>query len=100
MQRAGKAASIRRTNFRRRAWGPAIEAAGLEPPPVPHDLRHTAAALAIAEGAHPKAIQSRLGHSNITTTLNVYGHLFPGLDDELAARLDIKRLHTVAGGSP
>jgi integrase len=34
----------------------------------------------IAEGAHPKAIQARLGHASITMTLNTYGHLFPSLD--------------------
>jgi integrase len=51
-------------------------------------LRNTAAALAIAEGAHPKAIQARLGHASITTTLNLYGHLFPSLDVDLAERLD------------
>jgi integrase len=53
------------------------------PPP-----RHTAAAIAISEGAHPKATQARLGHASITTTLNVYRSLFPGLDEELASRLD------------
>jgi integrase len=40
------------------------------------------------QGAHPKAIQARLGHASITTTLNTYGHLFPSLDVELADRLD------------
>jgi hypothetical protein len=39
------------------------------------------------EGTHPKAIQARLGHLSITTTLNTYGHLFPSLDVELAERL-------------
>ena len=34
-----------------------------------HDLRHTSVALAIAAGAHPKAIQSRMGHSSINVTL-------------------------------
>jgi integrase len=49
-----------------------------------HDLRHTSVALAIAEGAHPKAIQSRMGHSSINVTLDRYGHLFPELDEKLA----------------
>ena len=79
---------LRRTNFRRRFWAPAVEAAGISPAPTFHHLRHTAAALAIAQGAHPKAIQARLGHASITTTLNLYGHLFPSLDVELAERLD------------
>jgi integrase len=78
---------IRRTNWRRRIWAPALEAAGLSGV-RPHDLRHFGAAVAIASGAHPKAIMERLGHSSITTTLNVYGHLFPSLDEELAAKLD------------
>jgi integrase len=44
-----------------------------------HDLRHTSVALAIAEGAHPKAIQTCMGHSSIRVTLDRYGHLFPEL---------------------
>lgn len=80
---------LRHSNFRRRVWLPALEAAALaKPRPRVHDLRHTAAALAIAAGAHPKAIQERLGHASITTTLNIYGHLFPALDEDLAARLE------------
>lgn len=51
---------LRRTNFRRRQWLPAVSAAGLEPLRF-HDLRHTAVALLIQQGAHPKVIQSRLG---------------------------------------
>ena len=50
-----------------------------------HDLRHTSVALAIAEGAHPKAIQTRMGHSSINVTLDRYGHLFPELDEAIAA---------------
>ena len=49
-----------------------------------HDLRHTSVALAIAEGAHPKAIQARMGHSSINVTLDRYGHLFPELDEAIA----------------
>jgi integrase len=49
-----------------------------------HDLRHTSVALAIAEGAHPKAIQTRMGHSSINVTLDRYGHLFPELDEAIA----------------
>jgi integrase len=52
-----------------------------------HDLRHSSVALAIAEGAHPKAIQARMGHSSINVTLDRYGHLFPELDEALATSL-------------
>jgi integrase len=53
-----------------------------------HDLRHTAVALAIGQGAHPKAIQGRMGHSSIVTTLDRYGHLVPALDEQIAEGLD------------
>jgi integrase len=78
---------IRRQQFRSRVWKPATTTAGLAGL-RPHDLRHTAAALAIATGAHPKAIQDRLGHASITTTLDLYGHLLPDVDDQLADRLN------------
>jgi integrase len=42
----------------------------------------------IAQGEHPKVIQTRLGHSSIQITLDKYGHLFDGLDDLAAERLD------------
>ena len=42
----------------------------------------------VAEGAQPKELQAHLGHSSITTTLNVYGHLFPNLGERLGERLD------------
>ncbi|MGY1894989.1 tyrosine-type recombinase/integrase [Nocardia gipuzkoensis] len=45
-----------------------------------HQLRHTAASLMIASGAHVKTIQRQLGHKSATMTLDNYGHLF---DDDL-----------------
>lgn len=78
---------IRRTNFRRRVWIPAVVASvGL--PLRFHDLRHTHAAMLIAQGEHPKTIQTRLGHASISTTLDIYGHLMEGLDAAAADRLD------------
>jgi hypothetical protein len=53
-----------------------------------HDLRHTSVALAIANGAHPKAIQERIGHSSITITFDRYGHLFPSLGIAVADGLE------------
>lgn len=60
--------------------------------PRVHDLRHTAVALAIKTGAHPKAIQVRMGHASITTTLDRYGHLFPEMDEQIAVDLDRLRV--------
>jgi integrase len=81
-------AVLNHKNFYRREFKPAVARAGLSDRTRFHDLRHTCAALCIALGAHPKAIQERLGHSSITVTLDRYGHLFPKLDETLTARLD------------
>lgn len=81
-------ALLRRSTFRRRYWKPALEAAGLDDALRFHDLRHSCAALLIAQGAHPKEIQARLGHASITTTLNTYGHLWPSLGAQLDERID------------
>jgi integrase len=74
-------------NFASRVWKPALRAAGL-PEMGLHALRHTCAAVLIAQGAHPKAIQSHLGHRSITTTLDRYGHLFDDVHERLAERVD------------
>jgi integrase len=79
---------MRRTNFRRRTWASSLKRAELSPDTRFHDLRHTSVAFAIDRGAHPKAIQERMGHSSINTTLNVYGGLFPRLEESLADGLD------------
>jgi len=54
-----------------------------------HDLRHSHAALPIADKAHPKVIRARLGHSSIKTTLDTHGHLFEGLDEAAAESLEV-----------
>jgi integrase len=81
-----KGAPLRRSNFRR-VWSKACSTAGLDGL-VFHKLRHTAAALAIAQGAHPLAIKERLGHSSITVTMDRYGGLFPRLEEAVAEGLD------------
>lgn len=86
---------MRRSNFRRRAWLPATRRAGLDGLRF-HDLRHTAVALAIAQGGHAKAIQERMGHSSVVVTLDRYGHLFEGLDERIAEGLDITWRETLA----
>ena len=79
---------IRRSNFRRRVWLPAVEASVGQPCTF-HDLRHSHAALLVAQGEHPKVIQERLGHASIKTTLDTYGHLLEGLDEAAADRLEV-----------
>ena len=53
---------------------------------VPHELRHTAASLAIASGADVKQVQNMLGHRSATITLDLYGHLWN--DDTVATSMD------------
>jgi integrase len=57
----------------------------------PHQLRHTAASLAIASGADIKVVQQMLGHSSATMTLDTYGHLFEDRLDEVATAMDAAR---------
>lgn len=82
---------MRRSNFRK-VWRRAVTEAGFDSDPLDglvfHELRHTSAALAIAQGAHPLAIRDRLGHSSITVTMDTYGGLFPSLDEAIAQGLD------------
>lgn len=53
-----------------------------------HDLRHTSATLLINQGVHAKIISSRLGHSNIGTTMDIYGHALQSADQQAAEKLD------------
>ena len=74
----------------RQTFGIAASAIGL-PELHPHQLRHTAASLAIASGADVKVVQQMLGHSSATMTLDTYGHLFGDRLDEVAAAMDAAR---------
>lgn len=53
-----------------------------------HDLRHSCAALLIAQGVHLSVIKDILGHTQISTTANVYGHALPDIQRDAASRLD------------
>ena len=82
---------LRHTRFLRFVFRPAAKAVGLPAKLRFRDLRHTCAALLIAQGAHPRAITDRLGHSTIRVTMDVYGHLLPGVDEALTAGLEATR---------
>lgn len=60
----------------------------LEKVPRIHDLRHTHVSWLIAENLPMKAIQLRLGHESIQTTIDRYGHLLPEVDDDMVAAVD------------
>ena len=67
----------------RRAW----QQAGLTPLGL-HEARHTYAGLMIAAGVNAKALSTYLGHSSVTITFDIYGHLMPGNEHEAAGLLD------------
>jgi integrase len=75
------------SNAVNRYFKPALEKAGL-PSIRWHDLRHTFASLLIHQGENIKYIQSQLGHSSPTVTLNVYSHLMNPVNQESACRLE------------
>lgn len=82
---------MRGSNVRRRWWAGAIASADIHPKVVRnaagddetvydfklHELRHTAASLAILSGANIKSVQNMLGHESAALTLDRYGHLYP-----------------------
>ncbi len=84
---AARGGALRLNNWRRRVFDPACEAAGIRGV-TPHDLRHTAASLAIAAGANVKAVQQMLGHASAAMTLDIYAGLFPDDLDAVGRALD------------
>src|SRR4051794_32301379 len=61
--------------------------AGLRPVSL-HTLRHTAASLLLAAGTHTKVVQEHLGHSSYAITADIYSHVTPSQQREVADRLD------------
>ncbi len=53
-----------------------------------HECRHTFASLMIAAGVNAKALSTYMGHANISITLDRYGHLMPGSEEEAARLLE------------
>ncbi len=53
-----------------------------------HDMRHTHATLMLKQGISPKVIQERLGHATISTTLDIYSHVTPGMQRQAVESFD------------
>jgi integrase len=86
---------LRVSNWRRRVFVPAVQRLTKNmkafPTVTPHDLRHTAASLAISAGANVKAVQTMLGHASAVLTLDTYADLFPDDLELVSAALDEAR---------
>lgn len=90
--RAPRSGPISQNNWRARVWKLCLrdskwEQTGL----VPHQLRHTAASIAIAAGADVKVVQEMLGHASAVETLNTYADLWPDRLDEVSEKVDLMR---------
>jgi integrase len=85
---------VRASNVRRRWWAKALDDAGLPADFKLHELRHTAASLAIRSGANVKALQKMLGHASAGLTLDRYGHLYDSDVDAVgqAGKMRARRL--------
>lgn len=83
---------LRNSNWRTRVFEPAVKkcqrADESFPSITPHDLRHSAASLAVSAGANVKAVQRMLGHAKASMTLDVYADLFDEDLDSVAVNLD------------
>jgi integrase len=77
---------LRRSNFNRRVWQPATQAAGVEGLRV-HDLRHTAGTLATAAGGSLREVMHRLGHSTTVAAVR-YQHVMAERDAAIGRQLN------------
>jgi len=69
------------------AWVKLVRKCGLKGIRL-HDARHTHATIMLKQGVHPKVVQERLGHSTISTTLDTYSHVSPGMQEAAARGFD------------
>ena len=53
-----------------------------------HGLRHTHLTNLLRAGVHPKIACERAGHASIVTTMDLYSHMVPGLQEDAAMRID------------
>jgi integrase len=53
-----------------------------------HDLRHSCVTFLIAQGEHPRVVMDILGHAQMSTTMDIYGHVMPSTQRAAATKLD------------
>jgi len=91
---------MRVSSYRPRVFNDAVKACEGQsedfPKVTPHDLRHTAASLAISAGANVKGVQLMLGHKSAALTLDTYADLFPDDLEAVADALNVAALAAAA----
>ena len=63
-----------------------------------HDLRHAMASFWLAHGVPIKVVSERLGHANISITLQIYGHLLPNMQSDAATDMEVRFLGERSSG--
>jgi integrase len=77
-----------------RAWANLAVKAGLKGIRL-HDARHTHATLMLKQGVNIKVVQERLGHEKAQTTVDIYSHVMPGMQEKAAS--DFDKMVNIAG---
>lgn len=76
------------SNLVNRHFKPLLKKAGLPETIRLYDLRHTCATLLLSAGENPKIVSERLGHANITLTLDTYSHVLPDMQKAATNKLE------------
>lgn len=79
-------------------WERFIQQNGLKPIRF-HDLRHSCATAMIEAGVDPKTVQQRLGHADISVTMNIYAHSTKAVDRSAADKMDALMFAKASGGN-
>ena len=53
-----------------------------------HGLRHTHATILLEQGVNPKVVSERLGHASVATTMDIYSHVLPDMQEKAAQAID------------
>ena len=53
-----------------------------------HGLRHTHATILLEQGVNPKVVSERLGHASVATTMDIYSHVLPDMQEKAALAID------------
>ena len=77
---------LQQNNLGQREFAKLLMASGVRPIKF-HGMRHTCATLMLKNGENPKVVQERLGHANISITMDVYVHALPSMQKDAAAKL-------------
>ena len=74
-------------NLMTRAFKKVVTTSGV-PKLTIHGLRHTHATILLEQGVNPKVVSARLGHASVTTTMDIYSHVLPEMQEKVALAID------------